>query len=340
MIKNQPEISIIMPVYNTENYVGEAIESVINQTFLNWELICVNDGSTDNSINILHKYKALDNRIIVIDQVHSGKAAIARNTALNVVSGNYIHMLDSDDMLKYDFLEKAFKVSKSMQADLVMPDLISFKDDVNNITDRLIGYCGDRQVVLSNEQAFFASLSWDIPGVGLFNTDLVKRYRFDTNGKIGDEYTTRLLILNSNKIVFFDSVYYFRRHSASTTTKISLTKLDYMLNNDRLLELAYEYNQDKMTISKCKNNIVWEIINSMSYLTKNEIHFSRAEKNEAEEIIKKYYLKIDNSYFVKNEKMNRNLLIRFIFVDFRIIKFYSYYKVKIRPFIKQIICSK
>lgn len=95
-----PKISVIIPVYNTERYLPRCLDSVLSNTHKNLEVICVNDGSIDNSINILDNYKASDERVIVINQENSGVSA-ARNAGLNVATGEYIAFIDSDDCPQY-----------------------------------------------------------------------------------------------------------------------------------------------------------------------------------------------------------------------------------------------
>ena len=93
------DISIIMPVYNTELYLAQSIESVINQTNVSLELICIDDGSEDDSLNILRKYENLYPQIRVVVQPHSG-LSIARNTGIHLAKGRYIYFMDSDDYLE------------------------------------------------------------------------------------------------------------------------------------------------------------------------------------------------------------------------------------------------
>ena len=90
------KISVIIPVYNTERYLPRCLDSVLSNTYDNLEVICINDGSTDNSINILDNYKVSDERVVVINQKNSGVSA-ARNAGINVATGEYIAFIDSDD---------------------------------------------------------------------------------------------------------------------------------------------------------------------------------------------------------------------------------------------------
>lgn len=101
----KPEVSIIIPVYNSEKYLDECLTSIINQTESNIEIICVNDGSTDNSLAILNKYANQDNRIKIISQENGG-VSNARNRALQEINGKYVCFIDSDDIIENDFCKK------------------------------------------------------------------------------------------------------------------------------------------------------------------------------------------------------------------------------------------
>lgn len=99
-----PVVSVIIPVYNVELYLDECLESVCNQTLKDIEIICINDGSTDRSLQILQKYEKQDERIIIIDQENHG-LPYTRNTGIQKAAGRYIYFLDSDDYIAYDALE-------------------------------------------------------------------------------------------------------------------------------------------------------------------------------------------------------------------------------------------
>ena len=114
-----PDVSIVVPVYNTEPYLRKCIESIINQTFRNIEIIAVNDGSTDNSGGVLSDYASIDNRITVINQRNQGLSA-ARNAGMKIAKGEYIMFIDSDDWVAPDTCEKAICAAESVSADIVI----------------------------------------------------------------------------------------------------------------------------------------------------------------------------------------------------------------------------
>lgn len=117
-MKEKPLVSIIVPVYNVEKYLEKCLDTLIGQTLKNIEIICVNDGSTDNCGEILYKYSQRDSRIIVVKQENHGLSA-ARNTGMSYVSGKYIMFVDSDDWIEMETCETAFNTAESINADLV-----------------------------------------------------------------------------------------------------------------------------------------------------------------------------------------------------------------------------
>ena len=118
-INYTPKVSVIIPVYNVEEYLRECLDSVVNQTLKEIEIICVDDGSTDNSLEILKEYAKKDNRITVITQqnLHAG---VARNAGLAVAKGEYLSFLDSDDFFELNMLEETYNKAKNDNAEIII----------------------------------------------------------------------------------------------------------------------------------------------------------------------------------------------------------------------------
>ncbi len=126
-MENQALISIIIPVYNVEEYLCECVDSVLNQTYGNFEIILVDDGSTDSSGTICDEYIEKDERITVIHQKNGG-LSVARNTGLSEANGDYIYLLDSDDYIAENTLETLLRIAKKDNSDIVFFDAVSFAD--------------------------------------------------------------------------------------------------------------------------------------------------------------------------------------------------------------------
>jgi len=112
------KISVIIPVYNTEKYLKECLESIINQTLTDIEIICINDGSTDNSLDILNSYANSDKRIKVFSQKNQGQGT-ARNYGMKIATGDYIHFMDSDDILELNTFEDSYRICEEKNLDFI-----------------------------------------------------------------------------------------------------------------------------------------------------------------------------------------------------------------------------
>ncbi|MBS5190333.1 MAG: glycosyltransferase family 2 protein [Lachnospiraceae bacterium] len=110
-------VSIIIPIYKTEKYLRRCIESVLEQTYKKIEVILVNDGSPDNSLNICEEYEKKDSRVHIVNKKNGGLSS-ARNAGILVATGDYITFLDSDDYLKLDAIESLFQVLEKTNADI------------------------------------------------------------------------------------------------------------------------------------------------------------------------------------------------------------------------------
>jgi len=126
----QPIVSVIMPVYNGETYLRQCLDSVVNQTLKEIEIICVDDGSSDRSVEILKEYAAKDERVMVLQQENAGAGA-ARNNGLSKASGKYLSFLDSDDFFETDMLEKAVAKIAADRADFVVFRCDHYLNDTN-----------------------------------------------------------------------------------------------------------------------------------------------------------------------------------------------------------------
>ncbi|DAA83489.1 MAG TPA: glycosyl transferase [Cyanobacteria bacterium UBA10660] len=132
------DVSVIVPVYNTEKYLQKCLNSLTNQTLKNIEIICVNDGSTDNSLKILQDNAIKDERIKIINQENKKQGA-ARNAGMQIATGEYIGFVDSDDWIDFDFYEKLYTAAKKHNFDIALCTNVRVKKNVNkkrlNITE-------------------------------------------------------------------------------------------------------------------------------------------------------------------------------------------------------------
>lgn len=175
----QVKISIIMPVYNAIEFLRESIDSVCNQAFKEWELICVDDGSTDNSLDVLKEFAEKDSRIIVITQKNQG-AGVARNNALNKARGEYVGFLDADDMF---------------------PANTTLNILYNSAIKHKVSICGGSLKILREDGSFFTDFSGAGYGQRFSNegVSLYSDYQFDYGYQ---RFIYKREMLVDNNIVF------------------------------------------------------------------------------------------------------------------------------------------
>ena len=201
------KISIVMPVYNAEKTIQKSIESLINQTYSNWELIAVDDGSIDNSYEILTKYSIKDSRIQVFHQDNKGPGA-ARNVALKQASGDYYAFLDADDFWVGDFLQIVVQKIKQENADIIFYDLIHETQNGSFIKySRLSDFAfEDKQTLIRLQMT--GKMQWGMVKV-IKRKLVVENSLFFTHDSVGEEAVFSFNVLKfAEKISFIDKPLY------------------------------------------------------------------------------------------------------------------------------------
>ena len=125
------KITVIVPVYNVENYLNKCLDSLINQTYKNLEIIVINDGSTDNSGIICQEYAQKDNRIIYVEKENGGQSE-ARNMGLDRMTGSYVTFVDSDDWVESDYVETLYQKITEYQTDIAVGNYCKFNESDSN----------------------------------------------------------------------------------------------------------------------------------------------------------------------------------------------------------------
>lgn len=201
------KVSVILPIYNVAPYLDEAFQSILSQTLSEIEVIAVNDGSTDNSQELIDHYATQDGRIIVIQQENQGLSG-ARNTALQYATGKYIYMMDSDDIISnIDALRICYEYAEKNQADFIFFDSERFLDkgsgklpDIQrtHLTEEEKKYDGEFLLNMMIDHVTHNSAVWLL----FINHDYLKRLRLRFYPGIihEDELFTTILTLSSNSI--------------------------------------------------------------------------------------------------------------------------------------------
>ncbi|MDR1104051.1 MAG: glycosyltransferase [Endomicrobium sp.] len=153
---NSPKVSVIIPVYNTEKYLRQCLDSVVNQTLKDIEIICINDGSKDNSLKILNEYASSDNRIKLLNLIDNKGVSFARNFGIRVSKGRYIGFVDSDDWIDLNFYENLYLTAEKENSDIVAAStIVNVKQNKKSSWNWNKGSEDEKE-----RRLFFISYSW------------------------------------------------------------------------------------------------------------------------------------------------------------------------------------
>lgn len=228
-----PKISIIVPVYNTEKYLEQCLESLINQTFREIEIIVVNDGSQDSSIEILNKYKEKDNRIVVLDLDNQGPSG-ARNSGLEETKGEFVMFVDSDDWIDLNTCEKVYHEAKLNSADTV---LFSYKGESS--TGSVEKHLFSCEKKIFDEEEVYNELFCGV--IGLTSEKLKKPEKLDILVSVWAKlYKTELI--KDNNISYIDL--------KLVPSECQLFNLEYLKHSKRAVyvnECLYHYRRNNFT---------------------------------------------------------------------------------------------
>lgn len=177
-MKNQPKVSILVPCYNVEKYIRQCMDSVVNQTLKDIEIICINDGSKDNTLSILQEYAKADNRIVIIDKANSGYGD-SMNQGLKKASGEYIGIVESDDFIDPDMFEKLYNVAIQNNVEVVKSNFYAYvtKTDINTKVT-VIPPEDENQVIYPRERQ---GIFWSQPCIwaAIYKKDFLQKYNID-----------------------------------------------------------------------------------------------------------------------------------------------------------------
>lgn len=217
------KISVLIPVYNAENYLKKCIDSVLNQVYKNLDIIIVNDGSTDSSQKIIDEYAIIDNRIIVIQKTNGGIGS-AYKAAFEVMTGDYISFIDSDDYVVPNYYDEIIQIILNQNPDIVHFGRVLFNYE-NVVTDTLKRY---NETINGNEAILdhhFSSLKDPSLACRVFKKELFENVTlFDQNIGI-DELLIVQILVKTQKIVFTDKVYYYTYERQDSVSRIEYSEL-------------------------------------------------------------------------------------------------------------------
>ena len=289
-------ISVIVPVYNVESYVAECIESIQNQTYMNLEIILVDDGSTDASGDICDKYAAYDERIQVIHKENAGVSA-ARNTGIESANGDYIGFVDSDDYIAPTMYEDMLKLMVEHDLDII--ECTAFR----NNGDTNIEGCNDGSLEIFNRDEALKMAMYDCfvaVWSQLYKRRVISDVRFPVGRKFEDSAVSYLFIANTKRVGHINRCLYYYRLNPNSTTQTSFdakSRWDFVLGYEERLQYAIDHQLPY--VDDCNSLLMKAVLSCLTaYYAKptgNQVYYDKCKK-----MIETY--RNDASYKLLNSK--------------------------------------
>ena len=289
-------ISVIVPVYNVESYVAECIESIQNQTYMNLEIILVNDGSTDASGDICDQYAAYDERIQVIHKENAGVSA-ARNTGIESANGDYIGFVDSDDYIAPTMYEDMLKLMAEHDLDII--ECTAFR----NNGDTNIEGCNDGSLEIFNRDEALKMAMYDCfvaVWSQLYKRRVISDVRFPVGRKFEDSAVSYLFIANTKRVGHINRCLYYYRLNPNSTTQTSFdakSRWDFVLGYEERLQYAIDHQLSY--IDDCNSLLMKAVLSCLTaYYAKptgNQVYYDKCKR-----MIETY--RNDASYKLLNSK--------------------------------------
>ena len=242
------KISVIIPVYNSEKYLKECLDSIIGQTFTDIEIICINDGSTDDSLKILNDYADEDGRIKILSQENRGQGS-ARNNGLSIAKGDYIYFMDSDDILKEEALSETYEVACDKSLDFVMFKLINYDDAIGKYFQQHLYEMPKISEIVQDRIFSYEDLGDDIfqMAVSPVNKLYDRKFLTDIDVKFPEDVIFEdnvffwKMFLKAKRAFFIHEHYYIRRrHESSTTSSTNSRFMDAFKIHEMLFDIFKE----------------------------------------------------------------------------------------------------
>lgn len=226
------EVTVLVAVHNAAQYLPKCLDSLLGQTLCDIQVVCIDDCSSDSSLDVLHGYASCDQRVTVLALDSNHGQAYARNEGLRVATGRFVAFLDSDDWFSPDALQQAVSVFEAHPlTDCVLFDVVMWHDD----EAPSMHYAMQPFNMLSGREAFERSLDWGLHGIYIARRRLYALHPYDDSCRAySDDNTTRLHYLASREVRCCSGIYYYRQHTSSVSHKVSVRRYDHLRANESM----------------------------------------------------------------------------------------------------------
>lgn len=320
------KVSIIMPAYNAGEYISTAIDSIISQTYKDWELVVCDDCSSDNTVDIVEKYcRRYNNIVLVKRRENSGAARLPRKNAALATTGDFIMTFDADDFLDAEYIEKMYNRKQETKASIVLSHLVfcNEKGDLNGkeIPNNLFDY---NQIMTGRQAAMhmLGEVRISVNGLlcdkELYINNIISQDKATDNCSFADEIDQRKLLMRNKTVAFADAKYYYRQQPGSLMHNTGVKRYDFLTSLEVIYRFAKE-NFDEEEVFKRLDN---EFLTNLLFCQRDYYvyeHYKLKEKNIINEKIIKAYK------FAKSEQMKpTNIKQRSCMLSYSLFQLISY----------------
>lgn len=302
-MEQQPKLSVIIPVYNASNFLRQGLDSILLQSLKDLEVICVDDESTDNSLEILREYAEKDPRVVVLEQKNSG-AAIARNKGIDAARGEYIHFLDADDYVAEGAYEAMYQGAVAQDADMVKCKACGVDETTGQMVPspkyNLINVSEadfNRVINFHLTPEVFTKHVAVVPWNGLYKTSFLREHniRFQPLYCVNDRSFYSHVLLCAQRVVLLPVISVYHRMNLSTS-----------LVGQRIKHFDCHFRSYRITEELCRNQPEWyQAIMLRAELNDTFVWFKRYRDNEEygpgiTERMRQFLSTIDTDFFERN----------------------------------------
>lgn len=305
-------VSVIVPVYNVEEYLGRCVESILNQTYRNLEVILVDDGAKDSSGRICDQYAAQDHRVKVIHKENGGLSS-ARNAGIDIASGEYLKFVDSDDWLEPDAVESLLDQALRHQVELVLGG----RWDVSAATgEKKKGLCPKHQEVISGTEMVRRIFRWENCDSSacdkLFHKRLFREIRFPHGKVVEDVPIMYKIVLDAGRIALLDKPIYNYYHRSGSITYTTVSERNFHFSEHTAVIYPYileHYPQLKREARYLRVRSLVYSVQSVDLASREDYRrFAQRCREERRELRKHIGFVLTSTFFGRKEKITDLLL--------------------------------
>lgn len=311
-----PAVSFIIPAYNAELYLSDALDSICQQTLSDWEVIVVNDASTDSTPEIVERYIINDNRIRLINRVqNSGSCRQPRFEGIMAAKGQYVCCIDADDWIECEYAEKLLNGIAEYGADIACGRMI-LCNEKKITTGRMIpAAIDDIDNVLTAKEACERTLGgWRIALAGmmvnskLYKTYIAENYHMGSNLFYSDELDHRKLLSGTSRVCSIMAHYFYRQHSGSIVHNVSIKSYDILIAKKELINWVYDTFGEGENMSATLREYLQELYRGYCRYIAQYRFFDKSERSKISKILRESYSYI-KTFNIVNLTMKERIML-------------------------------